>query len=106
MTTRGASGGAMTSVLPDRGIRRSSSSPAPRSGMAPNALLLALSAGGALVLLLWWHDTSATLHTFGDWLTNAGRITGLLAGYVIIILLLLMARVPSLERDRVAAAHR
>jgi predicted ferric reductase len=99
----------MTSVLPDRGIRRSSSSSAPRSGMTPNALLVVLSAGGALVLLLWWHDTPATLHTFGDWLTNAGRITGLLAGYVIIILLLLMARVPSLERglgaDRLARWH-
>ena len=61
------------------------------------------------MLLLWWHDTPATLHTFGDWLTNAGRITGLLAGYVIIVLLLLMARVPSLERglgaDRLARWH-
>jgi len=31
---------------------------------------------------------------FGDWLTNAGRITGLLAGYAVVVLLLLMARVP------------
>src|SRR5580698_6774719 len=96
----------MTSVLPDRGIRRIPSPSVSRSGISPNVLLGALIAGGALVVLLWWHDTPATLHTFGDWLTNAGRITGLLAGYVIIILLLLMARVPSLERglgaDRLA----
>ena len=47
---------------------------------------------------LWWVDTPATINTFGEWLTDAGRITGLLAGYVIVILLLLMARVPALER--------
>jgi predicted ferric reductase len=99
----------MTSVLPERGIGRRTSPSVPGSGLAPNALLGALIVGGALVVLLWWHDTPATLHTFGDWLTNAGRITGLLAGYVIIILLLLMARVPSLERglgaDRLARWH-
>lgn len=99
----------MTTVLPDRGIRRSPSTPALRPGTRPNVLLGALILGGALVTLLWWHDTPATLHTLGDWLTNAGRITGLLAGYVIIILLLLMARVPALERglgaDRLARWH-
>jgi len=99
----------MTSVLPDRGIRRSPSTSASRSGMRPDVLLGALVLGGALVVALWWHDTPATLHTFGDWLTNAGRITGLLAGYVIIVLLLLMARVPALERglgaDRLARWH-
>jgi predicted ferric reductase len=99
----------MTSVLPERGIRRSTSTSASRSGTRPNVLLGALSLGAALVVLLWWHDTPATLHTFGDWLTNAGRITGVLAGYVIITLLLLMARVPALERglgaDRLARWH-
>ena len=35
---------------------------------------------------------------FGGWLTNAGRITGLLAGYLVILLLALMARIPALER--------
>jgi predicted ferric reductase len=58
--------------------------------------------------VLWWHDTPA-IHGFGDWLTNAGRITGLLAGYVIAILLLLMARIPALEHgvgaDRLARWH-
>ena len=45
----------------------------------------------------------------GDWLTNAGRITGLLAGYAVVVLLALMARVPALERglgaDRLARWH-
>ena len=46
---------------------------------------------------------------FGDWLTNAGRITGLLAGYAVVVLVALMARIPPLERgigaDRLARWH-
>ena len=79
-----------------------------RLGVRPDLLLTALTFGAALVVVLWWHDTS-TITSFGDWLTNAGRVTGLLAGYVIVVLLLLMARVPALERglgaDRLARWH-
>ena len=60
------------------------------------------------MLALWWHDTPAVTG-FGDWLTNAGRITGLLAGYAVVVLVALMARVPALERgvgtDRLARWH-
>lgn len=60
------------------------------------------------VLALWWQDTLA-VRGFGDWLTNGGRITGLLAGYAVVVLLALMARVPALERgvgtDRLARWH-
>lgn len=74
----------------------------------PRVALAAIAIGAAIVVLLWWHDTPP-IHAFGDWLTNAGRITGLLAGYVIVVLLLLMARVPLLERglgaDRLARWH-
>jgi predicted ferric reductase len=58
----------------------------------------AIALGAGAVLLLWVHDTAATLHTFGDYLTAAGRITGLLAGYAVVVLVLLMARLPLLER--------
>lgn len=74
----------------------------------PSALLAAMAIGAMAVVLLWWHDTPQ-LHGFGDWLTNAGRITGLLAGYVVVVLLVLMARIPSFERhvgsDRLARWH-
>jgi ferredoxin-NADP reductase len=44
-----------------------------------------------------------------DWLTGAGRITGLLAGYSCAVLLALMARIPVLDRsvgtDRLARWH-
>jgi predicted ferric reductase len=82
--------------------------PEPAMVRPPGVALGAITAGGLLVILLWWHDTPP-IHLFGDWLTNAGRITGLLAGYVIVVLLVLMARVPALERglgsDRLARWH-
>ncbi|GAA1301028.1 ferredoxin reductase family protein [Streptomyces javensis] len=64
--------------------------------------------GAAAVLTLWWSDTPSVVGAVG-WLTGAGRITGLLAGYACAILLLLMARVPLLDRaigtDRLARWH-
>ncbi|KJS59506.1 ferredoxin reductase family protein [Streptomyces rubellomurinus] len=73
------------------------------------AAVLALIVLGALgVLLPWWRDTAGVAGAAG-WLTGAGRITGLLAGYAAPVLLLLMARIPLLERevgaDRLARWH-
>ncbi|MDQ6874156.1 MAG: ferredoxin reductase family protein [Actinomycetota bacterium] len=57
---------------------------------------------------LWWWSTPS-ISGLGDWLTNAGRVTGLLAGYAMVVLVALMARVPPLERgvgaDRLARWH-
>jgi ferredoxin-NADP reductase/DMSO/TMAO reductase YedYZ heme-binding membrane subunit len=71
--------------------------------------VLALIAAGALATVgLWWHDTTS-ISGFGGWLTNAGRITGLLAGYGVVVLVALMARLPPVERgvgaDRLARWH-
>ena len=57
-------------------------------------MLAAIGVGALAVLALWWHDTPA-IHGLGDWLTNAGRITGLMAGYGVVILVALMARDPA-----------
>ncbi|MGW0878709.1 ferredoxin reductase family protein [Streptomyces sp. NPDC002671] len=71
-------------------------------------LLLAVGAGGAAVLGLWWHTTPSIADDDARVL-NAGRITGLLAGYLMALVVLQMARVPALERrvgsDRVARWH-
>ncbi|MET8679756.1 ferredoxin reductase family protein [Streptomyces sp. NPDC004647] len=71
-------------------------------------LLVLLWAGAAAVVGLWWQTTTAVVAT-ADWLTGAGRITGLLAGYATAVVVALMARVPALERrigsDRVARWH-
>lgn len=87
--------------------RRPSSQPRPVRAR-PVHLLVFVAIGAAGIIGLWWHDTPA-ISNVGDWLTNAGRITGLLAGYTVIVLLALMARVPALERgvgtDRLARWH-
>jgi hypothetical protein len=74
-------------------------------GAHPAAVLSAVVAGAAATVALWWYDTPY-ISGFGDWLTNAGRITGLLAGYSVVVLVALMARVPPVERgvgaDRLA----
>ena len=71
-------------------------------------LLAAAWAGGLAVLALWWRDTGAVVGAAG-WLTGAGRISGLLCGYMCALLVVLMARVPWLENrvgsDRVARWH-
>jgi predicted ferric reductase len=76
--------------------------------LRPTWALVLIWAGAAAVLGLWWHDTPS-LSGLGDWLTGAGRITGLLAGYGVVVLVALMARIPLLERgvgaDRLARWH-
>ena len=74
----------------------------------PRAVLAVIGAGAVATVWLWWNGTPA-VSGFGDWLTNAGRITGLLAGYGIAVLIGLMARIPPVERgvgtDQLARWH-
>jgi predicted ferric reductase len=71
-------------------------------------LLIAVLAGAVAVLWLWWANTPSLADTNAK-ILNAGRITGLLAGYLMALVVLQMARVPALERrvgsDRVARWH-
>jgi predicted ferric reductase len=74
----------------------------------PAAVLGVIAAGGLAAIGLWWYGTPP-IHGLGDWLTNGGRITGLLAGYSVVVLVALMARLPPVERgvgaDRLARWH-
>ncbi len=67
-----------------------------------------MGAGAVAVLWLWWTSTPSIADTTGK-IIAAGRITGLLAGYLMALVVLQMARVPALERrvgsDRVARWH-
>lgn len=70
-----------------------------------------VAAGGMAVVFMWWHDTSPTaVQVGGPWLTSAGRVTGLLGTYLVVVEVLLMGRVPWLDRmigmDRLALWHR
>lgn len=90
---------------------RAASRPAAARNFAlrPQALLAVIALGALVVIYPWWRDQPADLATAADWLTAAGRITGLLAGYGIAVQLLLMARVPALDRgigtDQLARWH-
>ncbi|MHA6764108.1 ferredoxin reductase family protein [Streptacidiphilus sp. PAMC 29251] len=62
------------------------------------ALLLVIGAGVLPVLFLWWQNTiPGSLGNTAAYLTAAGRIAGLLAAYLLLVLVALMARVPWLE---------
>ncbi|MFE3883040.1 ferric reductase-like transmembrane domain-containing protein [Streptomyces lydicus] len=91
--------------------RRGAPGSAPPRRLPPAAPLLAqgvIWAGAAGVLALWWTGTASVVGPAG-WLTGAGRITGLLAGYACAVLVALMARLPLLDHnlgtDRLARWH-
>lgn len=72
---------------------------------------LLLTAGGLAACGFWWFDqASSALTTPGDVTTAAGRVAGLLGAYLVLLQLLLLARIPWLERaigfDRLTAWHR
>lgn len=83
-----------------------------RTAGSASAVAVAVQAlmwtGAGVVLGLWWVDTASVVGPAG-WFTGAGRITGLLAGYACAVLVILMARVPLLDRtvgtDRLARWH-
>ena len=68
-------------------------------------------ANGVAVTALWLRAGGLTeVHDATDALISAGRITGLLGAYLALVLVLLLARIPPLDRalglDRLAAWHR
>jgi predicted ferric reductase len=69
----------------------------------------ALLAGAVAVVVMWWLDPSP-LHGAGAVVTAAGRLAGLLGGYLVLVQLLLMARLSWFERavgfDRLTSWHR
>lgn len=75
---------------------------------APLAVLALIWAGAAATAAWWWIDT-ASVHGLAGWLIGAGRVTGLGAGYSMAVLLVLMARIPALDRgvgtDRLVRWH-
>jgi predicted ferric reductase len=84
----------------------------PRRGWVTAWDLGVLAAANAAVILgLWWRAGGVTdVHDAVDALTSAGRLLGLLGAYSALVQLLLLARVPALERtlgfDRLAIWHR
>ena len=72
--------------------------------------LLALANAG-VVLSLWLATGGPSdIHDLSSALTSFGRVAGLLGAYLVLVELLLLARIPLLERlygfERLAVAHR
>ena len=64
-----------------------------------------------MIVWLWLHGGGiSSVNTTGDLLTSLGRITGLLGAYLALVQVLLLARIPWLERlagfDRLTVWHR
>ncbi|WBB79825.1 ferredoxin reductase family protein [Micromonospora sp. WMMD882] len=72
----------------------------PRRGPAGRRAVLGLLWVGLLLAVTpWWLQTpDDSLRTTTATLTAAGRITGLVAGYLLLVQVLLMSRLPALER--------
>jgi predicted ferric reductase len=71
----------------------------------------AIALNGGVLVWLWLRDGGITeVHSAAELWTSAGRITGLLGAYLALIQVLLLARLPPLERqigfDRLTVWHR
>jgi predicted ferric reductase len=70
-----------------------------------------VAANAGVVTWLWYHGGGVSgVHTWGDLATSTGRLTGLLGAYFALVQVLLLARLPWLERltgfDRLTVWHR
>jgi hypothetical protein len=93
--------------------------PASRPATAPagagraavvGAALLVLAGNAAALVWLWLNGGGVSdVHSVGDGFTSVGRITGLLAAYSALIEVVLLARIPWIERlvgfDRLSVWH-
>ncbi len=85
--------------------------PARADATARGVLAVVVAASLAVVAILWAGGGGITaLAHWGDGLTSLGRLTGLLSADLLLVQVLLMARVPVVERavgqDRLARWHR
>lgn len=79
---------------------------------APGFAVLAFVVANALAIgWLWWHGGNVThVKRTGDVFTSIGRLTGLESAYLALVEVVLLARIPALERavgfDRLTRWHR
>jgi predicted ferric reductase len=77
---------------------------------AGSLVALLLLGNAAPIVWLWVHGGNLTDKSAGDVLTSIARLTGLLSAYLALVQVLLLARIPALERlvgfDRLSVWHR
>ncbi|MCW2989694.1 MAG: Respiratory burst oxidase-like protein [Solirubrobacterales bacterium] len=78
--------------------------------LATTVLLAVVAANGAWMVHLWVHGGNLHTHSDGDVLSSIGRVTGLLGAYLALLQVLMLARLPFLDRligfDRMTIWHR
>lgn len=103
-------------VRPDHPALRPGNEPTParppaRGILGRRAVLLAFWIGLAIAVAPWWFNTPAgSITSAGAALTAAGRVTGLIGGYILLLQLLMMSRMGWLDRqisgNQILSAHR
>jgi predicted ferric reductase len=107
----------VTISSPDRAVTRSATPPVRRRpGPAPAPRVtdaLAVIAGiglGLAVALAFWGESFGALRVPGGWYTLAGRLAALVGTYLLLVMVVLVSRIPWLERsvgqDRLVRWHR
>jgi predicted ferric reductase len=76
----------------------------PSPSLAAAAALALLN--GVVVVALWGPAGLRDIHDTASLLTGLGRVTGLLGAYLALVQLLLLARIPGLDLERLARVHR
>src|SRR5258705_8125995 len=91
-------------------LPRSAATGVSRRVAAGSLIWAALLGNAAVIVWLWIHGGNLTTRSSGDVLTSIARITGLLAAYLALVQVVLLARLPVLERlvgfDRLSVWHR
>ena len=81
-----------------------------RRQAAAAVVYLLVAANTAVIVWLWVHGGNLASSSTADVLTSVGRITGLLSAYLALLQVILLARLPALERsvgfDRLTVWHR
>jgi predicted ferric reductase len=98
-------------ALQARPVRRRQRATKVRPDVRVAVMFGAMALGGVILLALFWIDTPGlSFANSGEAFTTAGDGLGMLVAYLLMVQVLMMARVPWLERgigsDRLAAAHR
>ena len=97
-------------AIPHSETRLATGSAVGRRRLAAGLIGLVVVGNAVGITWLWVHGGNLTVHSTGALFTSIGRLTGLQSAYLALIQVVLLARIPALERvigfDRLTRWHR